>query len=639
MWLDDTDTTTDTTDTTDSTDSTDSTTTDTTDTPLVFLSVDDFLQLRPAMSTFDDNEIQECINTSTELLNALCNGLVEQVINYNLVADRTTLDTANELYRTDFEFKQLKLAIVLQTQYTLNLGNDFSQGSQSMSTGGLNASFQRPTERDIYAPGVKELLRIARVYVFQEWGLKFQNSLMGGESIDLSNYYNKDDSNTRFVAYYQPNSPVNSIAVINANNMVSFTDPTTINFANYQAQQVLDPTDNQYKSVGDIINSAWIGGYNKNVYTIPETATAIQTALQALPELTYISVYAGEILVFPTDNDYQQFKNVTNTTDDDFKTFYGANPDWTYKQVTKNIESTAIYQLDLEQYPEFVDLQNQVATNTTNIATNTTNITNLQTQQETNTTNITNNTTAITAIQKDYVTTDTAQTITATKTLNNGFQLQHTTKWAPIIKFLETDSSVVAMLGYTTFSDMTASNNKFTLQGPALFEMVNADIDGTGFTDNCLVPKKYVDNQIVNSAIDWSNIQAPNVNFATATDIAVPTAYTPQNDNSLATKSYIDTAISNLPSEKTFTTTIQTIETLMNFSSLGHSDTGIVKITISDLPDKDLWFISCQSTTIPTDIRRFAVFQINVDNSFYCLLTGLGDYLKVGDTITLYYYE
>lgn len=630
MWLDDTDTTTTTTDTTDTTDSTDSTTTDTQ--PLVFLSVDDFLQLRPAMSTFDDNEIQECINTSTELLNALCNGLVEQVINYNLVADRTTLDTANELYRTDFEFKQLKLAIVLQTQYTLNLGNDFSQGSQSMSTGGLNASFQRPENRDVYAPGVKELLRIARVYVFQEWGLKFQNSLNGGEDIDLSNYYNKDDSNTRFVAYYQPNSPVNSIAVINANNMVSFTDPTTINFANYQAQQVLDPTDNQYKSVGDIINSAWIGGYNKNVYTIPETTTAIQTALKALPELTYISVYAGEILVFPTDNDYQQFKNVTNTTDDDFKTFYGANPDWTYKQVTKNIESTAIYQLDLEQYPEFVDLQNQVATNTTNI-------TNLQTQQDTNTANIATNTNAISAIQNDYVTTDTQQLITATKTLNNGFQLQHTKNWAPIIKFLETDNSVVAMLGYTTFSDMTASNNKFTLQGPALFEMVNADIAGTGFTDNCLVPKKYVDNQIATvNNVDWSNIQAPNVNFATATDITASTTYTPQNDNSLATKSYVD----NRVELKYFTTTIATSAayiTSSNPSGIATVVATVITFADSTYSDRDLAYIEDTLTSEPKP-RRHTVLQIGTDNSVCYMGAPTPDgALDVGATVRVYYYD
>lgn len=631
MWLDDTDTTTTTTDTTDTTDSTDSTTTDTQ--PLVFLSVNDFLQLRPAMSTFDDNEIQECINTSTELLNALCNGLVEQVINYNLVADRTTLDTANELYRTDFEFKQLKLAIVLQTQYTLNLGNDFSQGSQSMSTGGLNASFQRPENRDVYAPGVKELLRIARVYVFQEWGLKFQNSLMGGEDIDLSNYYNKDDSNTRFVAYYQPNSPVNSIAVINANNMVSFTDPTTINFANYQAQQVLDPTDNQYKSVGDIINSAWIGGYNKNVYTIPETTTAIQTALKALPELTYISVYAGEILVFPTDNDYQQFKNVTNTTDNDFKTFYGANPDWSYKQVTKNIESTAIYQLDLEQYPEFVDLQNQVNTNTTNIATNTANI-------ATNTTNITNNTNAITAIQNDYVTTDTAQLITATKTLNNGFQLQHTKNWAPIIKFLETDNSVVAMLGYTTFSDMTASNNKFTLQGPALFEMVNADIDGTGFTDNCLVPKKYVDNQIATiPTIDWSNIQASSVNFPNATNINVANGYTPINDNSLATKSYVDSKVDL----KFFQTTIATSSPYITAPAPAGGGTTtiatVITLTDSTYTDRDIAFIE-DTLASEAKPRRHSALLIGTDNSICYIGAPPPDgSLDVGAIINVYYYN
>lgn len=195
------------------------------------------------------------------------------------------------------------------------------------------------------------------------------------------------------------------------------------------------------------------------------------------------------------------------------------------------------------------------------------------------------------------------------------------------------------MLGYTTFSDMTASNNKFTLQGPALFEMVNADIDGTGFTDNCLVPKKYVDNQIATiPTIDWSNIQASSVNFPNATNINVANDYTPINDNSLATKSYVD----NKVELKYFTTTIATSA---NFISAPNSEgqlqpiATVITLTDSTYNDRDLAFIEDTLASEPK-FRRHTVLQVGTDNSICYLGAPPSDgSLNVGATIKVYYYD
>lgn len=329
---------------------------------LIFLSVDDFLNARPAMSTYTDDEVQEGINVATELLNALCNGLVEKVIEYNLVADRTKLDTSDDLYRTDFEFKQLRTAIIVQTQHNLNMGNDFTQGSSSMSSGGLNASFQRPEKRDVYAPSVKELLRAARCFVFQEFNLKLQKT--GKECWDLEDYYNKETSNTRFVKNYQEKAIVGSVAVIDNNNMVSFQNPNEITFRGFQANQIKDYTDDTYKPIDRINNLAWVGNYNKNVYTIAETNDYVQKQIDAIPQMKVSEVSGGLVLTFRDDNDFQKFKKNTNTTDNDFITLYKPNDNWVYKYIQESIYKSALVKdlqiggnIDIVNNPSIVELR------------------------------------------------------------------------------------------------------------------------------------------------------------------------------------------------------------------------------------------------------------------------------------------
>lgn len=597
MWLDDTDTTTDATDTT----TTDSTTTTLTPQQKMstLLSVDSFKNARPNMVSFSDSEIQECINTSMDMLDALCGGLISQVCGYNVVDDRTTLDTTNQLYRTDFQMSQLTRAFIIQTQYTLNLGNDFSIGSTSMSTGGLNGAFQRPADRDIYAPGVKEALRLAGVYTYQAFGLTTQDNT---NLVNINDLLTRETADGRYVQTYQKNGAIGSIAQIDSNLMVSFVDPSSVSFNITQAKTIWDPQNSTYQPIDKVSNIAWISGANKNVDTPQEVDTKIQTAINNVPQLTYISFYAGEILAFATDNDYQQFKNETGTTDDDFRNLYVDGSTWIFKSLGSNIESKSMYLLDLDKVPEFVDLKNQVATNTTDIATNTTSITNLTTQQNTNTTNITalqnqqtTNTNNITTLQttisnlpNNYVTISTSQILTGAKYFTNGLIIRQKQGYSGYIQYQNSTGGVLDNIGFIKEADTTNNLLTFTFQNSKVINVPNIDTTSTAFTDTSLVPKSYVDTQIAN----------------------------------LPTERYIDTTVN---------TDIYTIPI--------SDDLELQQFGVADLPDQDILFISI---SLPDNVRRYSILQINTDNKISILATNLspnGSGITNGVAVRIYYYQ
>lgn len=328
---------------------------------MTFLTPEDFLVSRPNMNTYSTDEIQECINTSNEMINALTNGLSSKVITFNLVEDRTKLDTTNELYRTDFEFENLKIAYITQTQYSLQMGNNWTQGSDSISTGGINASFQRPTNRDIYAPTLTQLLRIARVFEFQRLGIDKESQEKQCRSI-FDNYYTKDSANARFVTINQPNATIGNILYIDNNHNVNSGSPNSLNWSVVNANKIF--YNNQYQSLTDISDLAWIAGTHKNVDTPEEVTNKINSALDKLPIIDLILFYAGQVLVFANDNDYQQFKQETNTTDDWYTEYYMNDKDTTfiYKLLRQNINRKAAYAIEAEQ----LDLANNITIRTIN---------------------------------------------------------------------------------------------------------------------------------------------------------------------------------------------------------------------------------------------------------------------------------
>lgn len=259
----------------------------------LLLNVSTFLDERPAMTTFSQEEILEGIYTAFNLINGECANLPLKVLEYNAPALQdppTPVDTTNELYRTDFEIDQFKQAVITQTQYTLNMGNDFSQGSSSFSTGGLNASIQRPEKRDILAPGVLKFLQNARLYSLQVYSSysNLQKQTNYGDC-DLRNVFvTYENGDKRYVHQYQEGAAIGSIAVIDNNRNVSFQNPNTVTFKGMDADKILD-TDGNYKKIHDVANLAFYGPDGQDATTHNELMDYVQVQKIYSPNFTYKS--------------------------------------------------------------------------------------------------------------------------------------------------------------------------------------------------------------------------------------------------------------------------------------------------------------------------------------------------------------
>lgn len=218
-----------------------------------------FLLERPAMNAFTIDEIQEGIYTAFNLINAECRGLPIEVWAYNEPAYRPVpvpVDSNNVLYRTTHEIDQFYQAIVTQTHYNLNMGNDYSQGSSTFSTGGMSATIQRPERRDILAAGVLLFLQNARLYKMQDYDIKTKSDVKPCD--ELNKYLTKDVADMKYVAISQEEAEIGSVATIDRNHQVIFQNPNEIDFKSVKADTILD-TDGQYKRIQDISNLAFYG--------------------------------------------------------------------------------------------------------------------------------------------------------------------------------------------------------------------------------------------------------------------------------------------------------------------------------------------------------------------------------------------
>lgn len=435
------------------------------------LTVDMFKESRPNMVSFSNEEIQECINTSIDMLDALCGGLILQVCDYNIVDDRTTLDTTNDLYRNDFELKQITRAFIIQTQYTLNLGNDFSVGSSSMSSGGLNGSFQRPIDRDIYAPGVKEALRLARVYVYQSFGLDKKKNQ---ELVNINDLVTREVADNRYLQKYQANGEVGSIAQLDNNKMVTFVSPSDVSFNITQAKTIYDSQDSTYKQIEEIPNLGWVAGAKKNIITPEEVEEKITQRLKNELNLQYPLFYAGEILTFENDNAYQLFKQKSGTTDDDFTNLYVDGSTWIYKQVGSDITKNGFGKIDLTGNESFQTLEDVVG----NIKTEAEDVNVRLTDLENQAVKITGN-----------------QMVNGEKKFAD-LNIKRVTGKMPYITFLGTNDEKVALVGYTSYVNFQNNNNTFMFAGPKNINVPNFDSTASDFGDNSLITKKYVEDQV-----------------------------------------------------------------------------------------------------------------------------------------------
>lgn len=281
----------------------------------LLLTPNGFWDERPAMTTFMENEVQEGINTAFNLINAECGNLPYKVLEYNaphLANPETILDKNNEYYRNDYELEQFRQAIITQTQYTLNMGNDFSQGSSTLSTGGMSATVQRPEKRDIIAPGVLKFLQNARLYQLQVYSSATQKCAPSS-CYELGRLLTLDTGDIRYVKTYQDNATPGQVAFIDSNKQVSFANPSELSFNVLRAKEVLD-RDGEYRQIKDVKNLAFFGQQGSDAMKRTEIIDTIKAYKQFDPNFTY----ANEEIVW-TWNESTRFVDYWKSKQDNNK--------------------------------------------------------------------------------------------------------------------------------------------------------------------------------------------------------------------------------------------------------------------------------------------------------------------------------
>lgn len=245
-----------------------------------------FIEKRPDMEVHTEVAIVSCINSAYVLLDGECASLISQVDKFNMVDDRSQLDTTHELYRTDFELGQLQEALVFQVQYVLNMGNDFTVGGGSYSIGNINSSFSRPEGRELIAPGVYKLLSNARVYHLNAFG-SFSNQNTNEIPLSTSKEIMERVKN-EYVAQNQPNAQVGNVAYINQSKQVAFGSPQDLQITTYNTNRIAGPEGyrNNFYEIDSVPNIAFFGPDYNGTYS----------AVHRQEMIDYVNQNAGESL-------------------------------------------------------------------------------------------------------------------------------------------------------------------------------------------------------------------------------------------------------------------------------------------------------------------------------------------------------
>ena len=349
-----------------------------------------FIEKRPDMEIHTEVAIVSCINSAYVLLDGECASLISQVDKFNMVDDRSQLDTNHELYRTDFELGQLQEALVFQVQYVLNMGNDFTVGGGSYSIGNINSSYSRPEGRELIAPGVYKLLSNARVYHLNAFG-SFSNHNTNEIPLSTSKEIMERVKN-EYVAQNQPNAQVGNVAYINQSHQVSFGSPQDLQITTYNTNRIAGPEGyrNNFYEIDSVPNIAFFGPDYNGTYS----------AVHRQEMIDYVNQNAGENLgqeiAQIKQEQEEQNNNITSNTNqitqikEDIKEV-NSKVDGTYDEVIDllnitipNIDKKILINTNaISSNKSFIDNLNQrVGANSNNIQTNTTNI-------QTNTNNIT----------------------------------------------------------------------------------------------------------------------------------------------------------------------------------------------------------------------------------------------------------
>ena len=235
---------------------------------LKVLDVEFFRLERPNMSSFDTDEIQTAINSSLALLDAECNGLIQEVW--------FITDVESKFYRTGKEKNYIREAAIMQTQYFINLGNDYTDGSTSFNASGISASFQRPLDKKNIAPGVFILLQKGRVYELQSYDLGGNNFGKKPTANSLVNYVQFGVGDVRYVSYNQMpyNRQEGSLLYVEKGEIKFFT-VEQLDLTVPRAYLLWDKATKSFEDIHDVKDIAFFGNQLDNAITRQEAEELI----------------------------------------------------------------------------------------------------------------------------------------------------------------------------------------------------------------------------------------------------------------------------------------------------------------------------------------------------------------------------
>lgn len=246
------------------------------------LSVEDFLEERPDMEVHTDKTIQSAIYQVAGMLNAKTGGLIQKVWDYSVV-DKTNDGSDNGFtqpdpncvyFRTPEQLAFIKQAFVEQTQYNINLGNDYTQGGGSYSMGNVNASFSRPESRDIFAPMVEYLLQQAKVLDLQSFLVEKTTTSTSDNCIPELEHDTKclteNYANLTYLKIYQPDADEGRVATINNAHIITFEPLQNVLDAagGLKAKEIWDPLEQIYKQINEFSVEYFGGLTSQQIYDL-----------------------------------------------------------------------------------------------------------------------------------------------------------------------------------------------------------------------------------------------------------------------------------------------------------------------------------------------------------------------------------
>ena len=271
------------------------------------VTVEVFIQNRPDMEIHSPKSITTAILTAATLLNSECNNLINDVWEFNRLQPA---NPNNDLFRSDYELSQIKEAIISQTQYNLNMGNDFAIGGGSYSIGNVNASYNRPENRPALAPGVLKLLQNARVYVLTDFGKLF-NKKTGKDCINPA-VAQKDWADAKFLEKHHPNAKVGNVAYIDNQHNINFGNPQDLNITTYRTKLIAGGRGNHqdFYKIDEVPNIAFFGNDDFGTYSAVQRGELKQMGINPI-DLKKVWDPINSVYKFINDFDISYWNGIT----------------------------------------------------------------------------------------------------------------------------------------------------------------------------------------------------------------------------------------------------------------------------------------------------------------------------------------